>query len=297
MKALYQSRARLSETALDEMVLSLVLFSDSVLVNAAYAPVDEEIGRRTEDLVEAGLITPWQLPRIADAELAPWAKQRDRLEVDEGAYEDYAGMIQDVLSEYRGRSGDISYRAADLVDMATELWSESLAAYFKVGSVLGERGRSRAVIRKSESGSQDVSIARQFLSAQGLTTGLSRLSIGDIADLRTQFRRPVAQCIEQSMAALPGSSLATAASTDVALRKLILAYDAQVGEILSRSKPSPIGTAAGVAVDVAALKVTPLGVLSIFNRLKAHRKTVQRAPLVWFVAETKRRIVRDTGQV
>ena len=295
--ALDLSKAHIGGEELDQIVLSLVLFSETVWVKWDYDGATEAEARRLVDFERSGMIVPWSYPREPHEQIPDWSHKAKLYTMDETSYDEYAALVVDSIDDYRTRTVRAIPRVADLVDVSNEMWAECLALHLDVGSVVGSRGRAGRLVERLRSADQDVNVVSRFLSHHGLSSGLSALSVDDIVELRRRYSEPMAKMLDDATKALPLSSVMSDSADAEALRRLLLEYDREVADILRSKRPSKVVSASGAVFDLAGIVVSPLGAASALSRVRSYRKTVRSAPLLWFVMDLRARLARQLPSV
>ena len=279
-------------SSLDRIMLSILLFSDTVYINAAYNATDTDIACRLIDLHEAGFVTPWLFP--SQQEVAPWAKRLPARAIEHDDYGAYADLVQATIEERSTRASG-SLRVADLADLSTHLWCECVCAALGATQVLGDRGRSQHVL-DARGATRDIAAVTEFLKTVQVDGSLNLLSIADVVALRSRHRAAISKLMETLTAKMPVSSNISDGEIEKAtLKRLIEEYESEVREVVRRARPSGEATAVGVGLDVTGFFVAPVGFFSIFSRIGSHAAARRRAPLVWLVADLQRSISANRG--
>lgn len=266
MDALYYSDARVDDASLDHIVLSLVLFTDTVYVNRSYGGANSGVQRRLAELAQAGMVVPWGYDGDRGRRSGDWVESSTVADIENSTYREYEDLVQASIQEYLERS-DRPLRVADLADISNELWGECLAAGLGASEIVGGRGRARSVIDKAGAGAADVSVVTQMFEQKGLGSGVGLLEVDDVLSLRANYRDSVGKVLSQSLEGLPPVSASTKFVEERGLERLLDEYDREVAEIVRRARPRLSTTGTSIAVDVAGFLVSPVGFYSIFSKL------------------------------
>lgn len=291
--ALYLDKSRLEICALEKIITCLILFSDSVYINARYQGESEEINRKLWELADVNLIKAWRFPMESNnSQIGSWIRGKEITVLDNIDYKEAASLVRDSISTFQERVNlSREYlRLTELVQLTNELWAFCIAGYLGAYRILAEKARVNGMFDRITKVNYETRIVEKLLELNNVTGGLFYLNVDDITYLREKYGRQVGLMIDKATTKRP-FELESDKNFEKAVDELVRYYREEVEQFMQlRRNRSPLKQTKNLLIDIAALFFPPIGLWSVVQRLNDWRERKKELPIQWFLIDVRERI-------